>query len=349
MKQWLADIWRFASGRTSHPVYRRELAGWSYIGLWRSLRRGCAPISALAIAALTLVCSGMCWLIVAPDALETDIQWLIPIAILVGLFISERVFRFANGLVATVLGATAISAELEADTFALLRLTLIPPREIVAAKFGAVITQIRTPTVILILVRILIIAVVIIALVSLVMNAFPQISPTPQPVPSPIAPSLPPAPPVSPLRTGLIVLLYVIAILMLILAVLLWLFYYVMLPVLEVFLFASLGLFASSLARTRGSGLLTAGGMRLVFWVGSYMAGQFFSVSLSFLGLPLTLLPNIPQWLEPVLSEPAVSLILIALGALVMLAIVVGIQVGLVIGLLSWTSRRASRLPFGSL
>jgi hypothetical protein len=90
-----------------------------------------------------------------------------------------------------------------------------------------------------------------------------------------------------------------------------------------------------------------AGGMRLIVWIGGY-AGQFFS-AFTFLGLPLAFLPDMPPWLEPMLSQPAVFLIFIALVALVMLVIVVGVQIGVVIGLLSWTSRRASRLPFGYL
>jgi hypothetical protein len=199
---------------------------------------------------------------------------------------------------------------------------------------------------------ILIIALAVITIASLIVNALAQSTPTPQPAPSPPAVG-PPAPPygpsLSPFRIGTLVLLYVIAILMLILAALLWLSYYVTLPLLEAFLFASLGLFASSLVRTRGSGLLAAGGIRLVFWVASYVVGQIFSTALSFLTMPLALLPEMPVWFLDLLNEPAVALIFIALAALVILAITVGLQMGVVIGLLSWTSSRAGRLPFGSL
>lgn len=331
-------------------MYRREMAGWSYIGVWRSLRRGCLPLTALAIAGPTLVCSGLCLLTIIPSAIEDELWSLIPLALLVGLVAAERLFGFTNSLVVTALSATAISAELEAETYPLLRLTLIPAREIVAAKFGAVVAQVRTPTIALILVRVLILATIVLFFASSMFSLLRPVGSlggpvTPQIVAPPAAFELPTA---DVFKIMLFGSFYLTAAALVILTALLWLLYYLLGPMFEVFLFTSLGLFASSLVRSRGNGLLAAGGMRLVFWMGSYMAGQFFSTFFSLLMLPLSLIPVMPHWIQTIFTEPSLMITGLMLAALFLLAILISAQMGVVLGLLGLTHGRAKQLPFRS-
>ncbi|NDJ55247.1 MAG: hypothetical protein GYB68_19420, partial [Chloroflexi bacterium] len=142
MIDFIRDVWQFATQQANHPVYQRELAGWSYFGAWRGLRRGCFPI----LLALTAAVAGCCALPFLPALLDPSTSAPISIFLLLilgGVFIAERIITSLVTLLATGVGSATVSSEIEAQSFASLRLTPIPERHIVLAKWSATVRQMR--------------------------------------------------------------------------------------------------------------------------------------------------------------------------------------------------------------
>lgn len=334
MATLLSRTWSFLKGRPDHPLYRREMAGWAYLRLWRPIKQGCFPISTLLLATTT-VC---CMLPMAAAATQSPEEWyLIIFGLLMGLMAGGETLRWITGLAATALTATSISAEIEAETYELLRLTPLPPAEIVLAKFGAAFRQVRMPLAIVSVVR----AVTIPGIVLWFGYFFLY---TPQLQASQLSYSAPPSPllPVFSELTPLILPILAGGA-----AVVLGFLYILIEPFTSTILYTALGVFASTLARSRSGGLLAAGGLRLLLAGLGYVAGNILSAVLQLLFVPVLLItPNIPPWLEYLLNEPGLLISGAAMLAILGLAITVAAQMGVTLLLLSLASRRAARLPF---
>ncbi len=342
MKTFLSEMWAFLFRRTRHPVYRRELTGWSYVGIWRGLRRGCLPLLALPI----LGSVGCCGLMVLPllDSVSVEALPTIALALLGGVLVGGEIIRMLAGLIATALTATAISAEVEAETYGLLRLTPIPPRQIVLAKFGAAVRQLRLPVLAVTLTRALALVGGVVLLIVIIVMAVVTTPSTQTPAPgtSPLPPF--PAPPkllslVPTLATSLLAVVSVIVV------GLMWLAYYLFQPFLNVMLFAAVGLFGSSLARTRSGGLFAAAALRVGLWMASYTANQVLSsLAWGVFSIPLVLMS---PWLDTLATAQLGLLVAGGAGvAGVWLLLIVGVELATTTLLLRLASWRAGRLPF---
>jgi hypothetical protein len=116
-------------------------------------------------------------------------------------------------------------------------------------------------------------------------------------------------------------------------------------PIADILLFLVVGLFASSLARTRSGGLFTAGGMRVGLWALSYVFSQLVSSFLSIFMMPLMImLANIP-WLEEMFTNRPELLFMGGAGITVIVALVtIAAEFALTFLLLSITRNRAEHL-----
>jgi hypothetical protein len=331
MSQFLRDAWYFIFRAGRHPVYRREMAGWSYIGFWRRLRRGCLPLAAL-VAVSTACCCG----VVALSAMEFQDEWPFAIlAMLIGLQAGGEIIRWLVGLLATALAATSVSAEVEADTLGLLRLTNMRPSHIALAKFGALIRQFRTPLAVVAAIRLIVIIGGLGWLVFVMVAEMPG--------------SLSPGNPLAILAAGpLVVVSYVLAGAAVILLAVVGLAYYLTVPVLSTLVFAAVGLLASTWARTRTGGLMAAAGLRVALWAVSYVVGQVLALLFQLALLPVTLISSTPAWVTNLLAiEPGLLIFAVAtfsIGWLVMLA---AGQVAVALALVRLAARRIGRLPYG--
>lgn len=334
MKSFIAETWSFVTGQYEHPIYRHEVEGWSYVRFWRGLRRGCLPLVAL-VAGGSAFCCGLFGLssIRNPPELPEDLLVTL-LFVLIGLGVGGELVRWLTGLLATVLAATTISAEVEAETFGLLRLTPISAREIVLAKFGATFRQFRLPLVVIAVVRAVVALGMAGLLVALIVANIIDAPPSPGALP-PLA-SLPGGQAVLLVAAGLAVLL----------AVLVAAVYYLLGPALQTFLFTALGMFASSLSGTRAGGLMLAGGSRVALWMVSYVLGQVLSAAVSLLLFPLMAVSTTPSWVTQLDTvEPAALVLASALALLAWVLIVAAAHLATALGLLAATVRRAERLP----
>jgi hypothetical protein len=342
MSSFLADAWAFLTARRDHPIYQHELAGWSYLRIWRGLRRGCLPLMGAALAASVLCCGSLSVSLLDNPRTLSEEWLLVPFSALVGLAVSGEIIRWLTGLLATALTSTAISSEVEAETYHLLRATPIPAREIVLAKFSAAFRQFRLPLIVVALTRATfvlgVIALAVILLASEVTASGPS-APAPTPaVPTPAVPL--PGPAVAAQAVSV-----ASATLAVLLAAVVWFAYYLAAPTLGTLIFAALGMLASSWARTRAGGLIGAAGLRVALWVGSYMTGQFSTVFFSLLALPAFALPTTPLWLERVQSlNPALLVLAGAVGAIAWVLLLVIAQLGVTLALLYVSARRAERI-----
>ncbi len=337
MSTFLGDAWAFLTARRDHPIYRHEMAGWSYLRLWRGLRRGCLPLMGAALAA-SACCCGALSVSLLDNPRRLSIEWLlVPFAALIGLLVSGEIIRWLTGLLATALTSTAISSEVEAETYHLLRATPIPVREIVLAKFSAAFRQFRLPLIVVALTRATFVLGVIALAVILLASEITASGPS-APAPTPAVPL--PGPAVA--AQAVSVASAVVAVL---LAAVVWFAYYLAAPTLGTLVFAALGMLASSWARTRAGGLIGAAGLRVALWLGSYVTGQFATFTFSLLALPAFALPTTPLWLERAQSiDPALVVFAWAVGAIAWVLVLVIAQLGVTLALLYVSARRAERI-----
>ncbi len=324
----IAQIWSFLRGRPDHPLYRREMAGWAYLRPWRSIKRGCLPLIALLLLSTT-ACCGLS--VLAPTIQGMNGQVVVVFGLLAGLMFGGETLRWITGLAATALTATSISAEIEAETYELLRLTPLPPREIVLAKFGAAFRQVQMPLAVVTAVRAVTLPGMVLWLIYVIYTSAQATAPSYSPA-LPV-PAIDPAPLILP---GLAVLG----------AVLLWFLYYLVEPFISTTLYAALGVFASTLARSRSGGLLAAGGLRLVLAGLAYVLANLASTLIQLLMLPLLMIPSLPPWLEYLLSRPDLLVVEAAGTALLWLVMIVAAQIGMTLLLIHFAAQRAARLPF---
>jgi hypothetical protein len=340
MLQLIKDTLSFTLGRTNHPIYRRELEGWSFIRPWRKLRRGCLPtigVVLLISVGVWLCCGVMTGWGIAEDVSVQGGGFLIILAgiaggFIVGIYFAGELIRWVSNLLATALSATAISAEIEAQTFALIRLTPIQVREIVLAKLGAVFQQLRLPIIVTTIIRTIIVVCAILAVIGLAVFARAASPPG-----TPLIPPIPGSP-----------IINIMAVLCGLLLLVLWIAYYLLQPALRVMLFSAVGLYASSLSKTRANGLVGAIGMRLGLWVISYITNQAISSSLSFAALPLYAFPTINVWLgEATANQPGGLVLLGLLFSFLAWLLVIAVPLAAVLIFISLTIRRTRRLPYG--
>ena len=338
MIAFLSEVWEFLTARSDHPIYQREMAGWSYLSLWRNLRRGCMPLVALIVVTTTGCCGCMAYLSMASSTVPE--QWLVvAISLLFGMFFGGEAVRWLVGLLATAITSTVISSEVEADTFSLLRLTPVTTRQIVLAKFGAAFRQFRLPLVLVAIVRL---AFVIGGIVLGIVLILSSVSGTTTPGIATPAPAVP----LPSLGAGTI-LGWGIAGAAVLVALLAWLAYFLISPFISTTIFAAVGLLGSAWARSRAGGLTAAIGFRMGLWAASYVAGQIITVAITLISMPLSLIPTAPGWLDQVVTqEPSALVAAAAVIAVLWLAISAAGQIGVTLLLLYAAARRAERLPF---
>jgi hypothetical protein len=124
-------------------------------------------------------------------------------------------------------------------------------------------------------------------------------------------------------------------------------FFTLLKPVISIALYASVGLFASSITRTRINGIITSAGLRLALVVLRAIADQILLIgSQVVLGFTLSL-SDLGPWLETLLvARPATVVAaggLLALGSLLVTILWRG---GVAFMLVRATVRRAYRLPY---
>lgn len=329
LKSFLADVWRFTFGRGSqNPIYQHEVKGWSYMRLWAGLRRGCLPLLGILLL-VGLMCGGSVALLLLNNAPDWNGIVAILIGALIGLMAAGEMVRWGTGLLATLLSSTTISAEVEAQTFGLLRLTDLSAREIVLAKFGATFRQFWLPLLTVAGVRILSVLGLGLTLGLVALN-----DPSVATAASGAVESTVPA-----LQSAAVVGVTIVVII----AVMVWLLYYFTVPILRTFTFATLGIFASSLAKTRSGGLTLALAIRVGLWVLTYTASQIASVMVSLFTTPLILQGSNPTFNFNL--DPLTTVLSGALISLISAVVLVVVQVILGLVALRLTVRRAERLP----
>lgn len=290
MRQFIGDIWHALFSQGDNPVFQREMKGWAYLGFWRRLKKGCLPLI-LAIVIAPMACCGL----TASTAMVNLSEWyIVVIGLIGGAALGGELIRAATTLLATILAATTISAEVEAETLPLLRLTPIMPRQIVLAKFGAVIRQIRFPLASISIVRaISVIAMVAFAVIALLVDVSSTISNAPVN----ITPSMIPT-----LWDTIVSGSYLIALIVTLLFLVFLFAYYVLSPYVSTLVFAAVGILASTFARTRGNGVIAAAGLRVALWVFSYVASQFVGITIQLMFVPFFMLQSPPRGLSASLS-----------------------------------------------
>lgn len=321
---WPTPHW----ARESHPVYRREMERWGRTrGVIRSLRRGCAPLAFLFFAGVGCLCG----LTVLDDTLEPQQRVLVwGLIVLWALLVGQTFVSFATGLIATALPATVISGEIESETYSLLRVTGVPTNEIVLAKYAAALRQLIVPLAVIIGARLLLVigglsaADYALRLEGSTGGLFDLLGEIPLDIVGPFS------------------------ILTILASGLGWLAYFFLKPVLNVMLYASVGLFGSSMARTRVNGVITAIGLRVLLWVLRVIAEQIFGVggqlSIAY-GISAT---NLDALLETLLAtQPATIASLGGLFVLVGLLVAIVWRVLVTYALVRATVQRAQHLPYG--
>ncbi len=216
-------------------------------------------------------------------------------------------------------------------------------QEIVLAKYGAAVRQFKVPLIVVALTRFLLIAGLLLAIAIAFVVVLPEASATTYGTPTT---SISPRFDLLPLLiTALIP--YLVAGVLMLLALLLWFLYFLFSPVLEILLFAAVGLLASTWSRTRAGGVVAGAGLRIGLWSVSYVSGQAVSMAFSFLSLPLMALFAAPTGIEEQLAgmSPAVLAFGGALLAIIWLLGVVLIRIAVILGLLYLSTNWASRIP----
>ncbi len=338
MLQLIKDTLKFMLGRVNHPIYQRELEGWSFIRPWRKLQKGCLPIIgvvAFAIIGVGCCCGGAVGLGIAEDTPDSGF-WVVLISIsagiIFGIYQAGELILWLAGLLATALSATAISAEIEAQTFALIRLTPIQVREIVLSKLGAVFQQLRFPVIITMVTRI--ITVICIILVGIGMAVFARVAAVPN---APLIPSIPGSPVINIAAVLSVLLLFVF-----------WIIYYLLQPAFSVMMYSIFGLFASSLSKTRANGLVGAIGIRLVLWIAGYITSQIIPYIFSLFALPFYAIPAINIWLEnATVNQPGGLVLIGVLFSFIAWLLMIAIPLAVMLIFIGLTIRRARRLPYG--
>lgn len=348
----LRDGWRALWGRYDNPVYRAERKGWSYLAMWRGIRLGCLPAAALLMLGLGALCTLPVW--IDPSAWgEQSFDRLVLALVFasIGVWMAIELLRWIATLLATFLASTTIAAEVEGERLAILRSTLVTNRQIVLSKFSGVLGELRPLLRVVSLGRItVILGLFVLALVWIFVSAARSgISPAPSglpPIPATPLPDLGLAG-VSPLT----LLLVSLDLLLLLISPLVWVLVLLLEPFFSTGMFTAIGVFASTLARTRASGLFNAAGIRVVYFVLSYLLSQLISSLLSFLMLPVLALtaaqPQAPQWLLTLTQDPTLALFFVLLTMLASMLVSLLWMGSVTLLSLNFAATRLEKLPYG--
>jgi hypothetical protein len=317
----LSHLPDFLWGRPTHPVLRRELAGWKHVTAWRATRKGCLP-GILLVFVASGCCCGLT--IVGSEPTEPLLTW--GLIVLWALLVGQGLVVWVTGIAGTALTATVLSAEVESETYGLLRITTVPTEEIVLAKFGAAVRQLYIPLLVVMVARVCLIA----GGLGLADQALIQES-----------------------GMGLIGVLVelplrelgFVAVACAAFGVLVWAVFFVLQPALLVMMHSAVGLFASSITRTRANGLIAAAGLRVALWVAGYIFGQIASAG-GTLGINAAMSQPMPQ-IERIITYQPGLLVVGAVGAtLFYILVTVGWQGALTVGLIEAAAYRARKLPY---
>lgn len=329
MRQRIIDLWRYSFGSPDDPIYRKERTGWTYMQLLQTLNKGCLPIILLAVFIVPLGC-GLVALVFEPNC------YLFAAGAIVGMFFLAALIDWVTGLIATALTATSISAEIESETFDVLRATNRTPHQIVIAKFGAAIRQLHLPIFIPLGLRAMgVLIALLIAAIALVLQL--DLNSTILPDTAEITSFL-----IGQFETrvwGQVAFLGSLAFLIYILTLL-------TLPVLRTMFFAAIGMLGSSLAKTRANGLLAAIGLRIGIWFVGYTTGQVLSFAVSFgLGSISSVAQGGQTWATPLMQLATATYIQFGLFSFIiyMLAYLAG-QTGLILGMLWFSEKRVEKI-----
>jgi hypothetical protein len=311
--------------QSAHPIYRREMDKWERSRGVRPLRMGCAPLAVLIFVALGC----MCGLIVDPTLEPVDRLVVGSWIVLGALFMGQGLVSLATGLTATALSATLISGELESETFSLLRVTGVPTNEIILAKYAASLRQLVIPVAAIIGARFLLLLGTLAAI---------DISTRAQGIERGLLGI------VSDIPLELVSPFSVAAVLVPGLA---WLGYFVFKPALSMMMFSSVGLFASSTARTRANGLITAILMRVALFVLRFISDQTLGIGGQFVIGAGSAINNVSSFFEAlIVNRPALAVVLGGLTALVSLLVALLWRGAATFLLVRGTVRRAYKLPY---
>jgi hypothetical protein len=312
--------------RSTHPVYRREIDRWARSRGLRRLRVGSAPLAFLVFAGMGCLC-GLTTLDASATPSERLLIW--SLIILWSLFVGQLFVSFATNLISTALTATVISSEIESETYGLLRVTDVPTHEIVLAKYAATLRQLISPLVVIIVARLLLIAGGLVAL-----DLGLRLQGTNGGLLGLLAEI--PAELVSPLSVGLFIL-----------SVLGWLAFFALKPALTMLLFSSVGLFASSITRTRINAIIAAVVLRVVLYAARFITGQTLTIGGQLaIGSSLSV-GNLGTTLDTlIVTQPALIIGLGGLLALGSLVLAIAWRSGVTLLLLRATVRRAHKLPY---
>lgn len=340
MRTLLSDLWPFVTGRTDHPLYRYELVHWSRLLVWR---RSGWLMSLIAIGA-PLVLVG------APMAIVLQ-RWLFPaysfssiaLAAVTTLLIGQETAKQLACLGAAALTGVAMSdSEAQADD--LLRLSPLPPRQIVLAKLGAALRPFLLWPIVVTAARLLL----LLADTPGWAGALFEQRASMNPAWLPFLMKMPPAigqtvfkPAFWGFQLWETFSRQLDAVWMTGIGPL-WLIYYLLQPLFDFVLFTGLGLFAASRARTRAGGLSAALGFAMVVWVLGYVGERALSVLVTLLWSmerPFGMVVTPPEWM---IGMPAMDGgFIVVIGPFeTMLVLVVIVKVGLLLWLFYATNQQ---------
>lgn len=298
MRTLLSDLWPFITGRTGHPLYRRELVRWSRLSVWRR-----------SVWILSLIAIGVPVLLLGVPMAMVLRYWLFPaypfssiaLASVTTLLIGQEIARQLSCLSAAALTGAAMSAdETQADD--LLRLTPLLSRPIVLAKLGAALRPILVWPIVATTTRLLL----FLATSPGWADALFELRQSMNPAWFPFLATMPPAIGQAIFKPAFwgyglwqTFAQQIDAVRMTGIGSL-WLAYYLLQPLLDFFLFTSLGLFAASKAHTRAAGLSAALGLGAATWILGYLGERVLSVLITLLWpteRPFGLFVTPPLWM----------------------------------------------------
>ena len=267
--------------RPTHPIYRRELGRWERARGWRLIRVGCVPIVFVIFMGMGCLISLIVVDVNTISGQERILTWIL--IFLWMLVVAQSFINLTAGLIATALSSTVVSSEIESETYGLLRVTDVPSHEIILAKYAAAFRQLRIPLGTVIGVRLL-----------LIVAALPTIDFAIRS---------------SGLSGGLLTVLTDIpaefvspaSVVSLALTLLLWLTVFAFLPALSMAMHTAIGLYASSITRTRNGSIAAAAGLRVAMFIGRQIFSSSFGTGLNifFVGF------NVPFfWIETASHQP---------------------------------------------
>jgi hypothetical protein len=321
----LAPRW----ARLDHPVYHLETRRRTLNGTVTALSRGCLPV---VLGVLGLVFFGaLVWGL--GDLFRWANSWgdlgdmflaVLARAMLALLFVQFGIGAMTNVLVIT-LAAPTISGEIEMQSWRLLRTTTLPLREVILAKYAAVIRNLRGPLIALVTLRAVSLGnLLVLFAYDLFRGIFYFMGPDEWRKFVNGGVWFPPLIPIA-----------------------LFLVYYAAQPWLQYYFNGALGMAASAFARSRANAVVVGLAVRLITWVLSVMIGIaalffiFYVLGANWATPQYATMEFFRDWPEP--TSIQVSWVL-SLAFAAWIAAILAWQVGFTLGALALTRWRSRRL-----